>query len=82
MSIEESKTPINVQDNFFNNLRKENLLTFIFLLNGKRLAGKVKRFDKYSVILETKGKEVLIYKHSIASVATGSEQVEESNSNP
>lgn len=82
MSIEESKTPINVQDNFFNNLRKENLLTFIFLLNGKRLAGKVKRFDKYSVVLEIKGKEVLIYKHSIASVATGSEQVEESNSNP
>lgn len=82
MSIEESKIPINVQDNFFNNLRKENLLTFIFLLNGKRLAGKVKRFDKYSVVLEIKGKEVLIYKHSIASVTTGSEQVEENNSNP
>lgn len=82
MLTEESKTTINVQDNFFNNLRKENLLTFIFLSNGKRLAGKVKRFDKYSVVLEIKGKEVLIYKHSIASVATGSEQVEESNSNP
>lgn len=80
MSSEANKTSINVQDNFFNHLRKENLLTFIYLLNGRRLAGKVKRFDRYSVVLEIKGKEVLIYKHSIASVATGSEQIEESDS--
>ncbi len=80
MSSEGNKTSINVQDNFFNHLRKENLLTFIYLLNGRRLAGKVRRFDRYSVVLEIKGKEVLIYKHSIASVATGSEQIEESDS--
>lgn len=82
MTNESSKTQLNVQDNFFNHLRKENLLTFIYLMNGRRLAGKVKRFDKYSVVLEIKGREVLIYKHSIASVATGAEQIEESDTNP
>lgn len=79
MTNENTKTNVNVQDNFFNHLRKENLLTFIYLLNGRRLAGKVKRFDKYSVVLEIKGREVLIYKHSIASVTTGAEQFEESD---
>lgn len=79
MDNEGNKSSINVQDNFFNYLRKENILTFIYLLNGRRLAGKIKRFDKYSVVMEIKGREVLIYKHSIASVATASEQVEESD---
>lgn len=80
MSGEGNKTQLNVQDNFFNYLRKENLLTFVYLLTGRRLAGKVKRFDKYSIVLEIKGKEVLIYKHAIASVTTGAEQIEESDS--
>ncbi len=79
MDKEGNKNSLNVQDIFFNHLRKENILTFIYLLNGRRLAGRVKRFDKYSVVMEIKGREVLIYKHSIASVATGSEQIEESD---
>lgn len=82
MANDTNKTKTNVQDNFFNHLRKENCLAIIYLLSGRRLIGKIKRFDKYCIVIEIKGKEVMVYKHSIASVAVGSGQVEEEDSNP
>lgn len=74
---ETPKVQMNVQDGFFNHLRKENIFVFVYLVNGKRLAGKVRRFDRYCVVLDIKGKEVLIYKHAIASVTYGGETTEE-----
>ncbi len=77
MSTEAPKVQMNVQDGFFNQLRKENTLVFVYLVNGKRLTGRVRRFDRYCVVLDIKGKEVLIYKHAIASVTFGGESAEE-----
>ncbi|HPR64856.1 MAG TPA: RNA chaperone Hfq [Thermoanaerobaculia bacterium] len=65
------KSPMNVQDGFYNQLRKENTLIHIYLINGKRLTGKVRRFDRYAVVLGVRQKEILIYKHAIASVTLG-----------
>jgi host factor-I protein len=79
---ETPKPPMNVQDGFFNQLRKENIFVFVYLMNGKRLAGKVRRFDRYCVVLEIKGKEVLIYKHGIASVVHGGDPSEEYHPHP
>lgn len=65
------KSPMNVQDGFYNQLRKENTLVYIYLLNGKRLTGKIRRFDRYAVVLGVRSREILVYKHAIASVTLG-----------
>ena len=61
----------NVQDVFLNNVRKEKTVTTIFLLSGVKLTGRIKSFDKYSVVLESNNQEQLIFKHAISTVATG-----------
>ena len=64
-----NKPPINVQDGFFYQLRKENTLVDVVLLSERKRLGRIKRFDKYAVVLEVDGREEMIYKHAIASVS-------------
>ena len=61
----------NIQDVFLNNVRKDKALTTIYLMTGATLTGKIKSFDKYSVILESNNQDQLIFKHAISSVAAG-----------
>ncbi|PYV93432.1 MAG: RNA chaperone Hfq [Acidobacteria bacterium] len=61
----------NIQDVFLNNARREKTLTTIYLLSGVKLTGRIKSFDKYSVILESNNQEQLIFKHAISTVAAG-----------
>ncbi len=42
------------------------------LITGRQLLGRMRRFDRFAVVLETEGKEILIYKHAIATIATAS----------
>ena len=63
------KPPINVQDGFFYQLRKDNTPVEVTLLSEKKRVGRIRRFDKYAVVLEVEGREEMIYKHAIASVA-------------
>lgn len=65
-----TKPPINVQDGFFYAFRRDNTLVEVTLLAGAKRIGRIRRFDKYAVVLEVDGREELIYKHAIASVAT------------
>jgi len=60
-----NKPPINVQDGFFYQLRKENTLVDVVLLSERKRLGRIKRFDKYAVVLEVDGREEMIYKHAI-----------------
>ena len=64
-----ASSTINIQDPFFYQLRKEARSVHIYLVSGKRLTGTLRRFDRYSVILESHGQEQLVYKHAIASIA-------------
>jgi host factor-I protein len=64
-----SSGTINIQDPFFYQLRKESKTVHIYLVSGKRLTGIIRRFDRYSVIMENHGQEQLVYKHAIASIA-------------
>lgn len=64
-----TKPPINVQDGFFYQLRKENTLVDVVLLSERKLLGRIRRFDKYALVLEVAGREEMIYKHAIASVS-------------
>jgi host factor-I protein len=63
------KPPINVQDGFFYQLRKDNTLVDVVLLSEKKRVGRIRRFDKFAIVLDVDGREELIYKHAIASVA-------------
>ena len=59
---------INLQDVFLNQCRKERISVTIFLTNGFQFKGMVKGFDSYVVILESEGKQQLVYKHAISTI--------------
>ena len=63
------KSSQNIQDVFLNNARKERAVVTIFLMGGAKLTGKIKSFDKYSLVLESNHQEQLIFKHAISTVA-------------
>ena len=65
------KSSQNIQDSFLNNARKEKTTVTIYLLGGVRLNGRIKSFDKYSLILESNSQEHLVFKHAISTVVTG-----------
>jgi host factor-I protein len=56
----------NMQDVFLNSLRKNNTFVTVFLTNGFQLKGLIKSYDNYTVLLESDGKQQLIYKHAIS----------------
>lgn len=58
----------NIQDSFLNNARKEKSQITIYLMSGVKLTGRIRSFDKYSVVLETNNQEQLIFKHAISTV--------------
>lgn len=64
-----TKQQINLQDAFLNQVRKENVPVTIFLVNGFQLKGAVKGFDNFTVILEVEGKQQMVYKHAISTIA-------------
>src|ERR1700692_590488 len=56
----------NIQDPFLNTARKERHNITIYLVSGVKLTGRIRSFDKYSVVLETSNQEQLIFKHAIS----------------
>lgn len=67
----ESKPAQNIQDSFLNTARKERMNITIYLISGVKLTGRIRSFDKYSVVLETNNLEQLVFKHAISTVAMG-----------
>ena len=61
----------NIQDTFLNTARKDRSSITIYLMSGVKLSGRIRSFDKYSVVLETNNQEQLIFKHAISTVAVG-----------
>lgn len=59
---------INLQDAFLNQARKENISVTIYLINGFQLRGNVTGFDNFTVILDSNGKQQLVYKHAISTI--------------
>ena len=58
----------NLQDLFLNQVRKEKIVVTIYLANGFQYRGIVKGFDNFVVLIETEGKQALVYKHAISSI--------------
>lgn len=59
----------NVQDGFLNNLRKDRVNVTIYLMGGVKLTGKIRSFDKFSLVLESGNLEQLIFKHAISTIS-------------
>jgi host factor-I protein len=69
-----AKASINIQDGFlFQSLKAAKPIT-IQLLTGNQLEGQLKRFDRFALVLEIQGREVLVYKHGIVTVESASEE--------
>ena len=63
-----NKGPINLQDIFLNQARKEKILVTIFLTNGFQFKGTVRGFDNFVVVMYCEGKQQLVYKHAISTI--------------
>ena len=62
------KTTENYQDIFLNQARRERTMLTVFLMNGFQLKGIVTGFDSFTVVLDTDGKQQVIYKHAISTI--------------
>ena len=60
---------INFQDAILNEVRREKIPVTLFLMNGFQLRGTIIGFDNFVVILVTDGKQQMIYKHAISTLA-------------
>lgn len=66
--MDTKSTPQNIQDAFLNTVRREKDTVTIYLMNGAKLSGRIKSFDKFSVLLESGAQEQLIFKHAISTI--------------
>jgi host factor-I protein len=57
---------INIQDSFLNQIRKESIPVTVYLMNGFQIRGVVKGFDNFTIVIESEGKQQLIYKHAVS----------------
>ena len=63
------KSSQNLQDSFLNMARRDRIGITIYLMSGVKLTGRIRGFDKYSVIMESGQQQQLIFKHAISTVA-------------
>ncbi|HYW74544.1 MAG TPA: RNA chaperone Hfq [Pyrinomonadaceae bacterium] len=67
--MDSKQAPQNIQDGFLNLARREKTTVTIYLVNGAKLLGRIKSFDKFSLLLETGAQEQLIFKHAISTIS-------------
>jgi host factor-I protein len=67
--VDSKPAPQNIQDGFLNLARREKTTVTIYLVNGAKLLGRIKSFDKFSLIMETGAQEQLIFKHAISTIS-------------
>lgn len=56
----------SIQESFFSAALQKHEHVIVYLLSGLKITGKVRSYDKYSVVLEEKDQEQLVFKHSIS----------------
>jgi host factor-I protein len=66
---EAKQSPQNIQDAVLNTVRREKTNVIVYLLNGAKLTGRIRSFDKFSVLLESGLQDQLIFKHAISTVS-------------
>lgn len=59
---------MNLQEQLLNQLRKDKTMVTVFLTNGFQFKGFIKAFDNFVILVETDGKQQIIYKHAISTL--------------
>lgn len=60
----------NIQDSYLNTARRDKYkVTINFLHDGEQLHGRIKSFDKFAILLDINGKDIMIFKHAISTVS-------------
>lgn len=62
------KAPANIQDVFLNYVRREKLMVALRLMNGDEFDCRIKNFDRFAVIVDRGGNDLMVFKHAIASI--------------
>jgi host factor-I protein len=70
----------NVQDVFLNHARRERMTVTIYLVSGVKLIGKIKSFDKFSVLFDAGHQDMLLFKHAISTISVSKQSKSESRS--
>jgi host factor-I protein len=65
----EKSSPQNIQDAFLNTARREKQDVVFQLSDGNSISGRIKSFDKFSVLLDIDGNDILLFKHAITTVS-------------
>lgn len=63
-----NKTVNNLQDIFLNGARKNKIPVTVYLTNGFQIRGNVKGFDSFTVVLDSDGKQMMVYKHAVSTI--------------
>jgi host factor-I protein len=61
---------MNIQDGYLGRARKERAWLTVVLNSGKKMVGRIRSYDRYTLILEDRGSEQMIFKHAIATITT------------
>ena len=61
------KTP-NYQEQFLAAARREKCIVTVFLMNGFQMKGCIRGFDSFVVMLESEGRQQMIFKHAISTI--------------
>ncbi len=75
----EKQTAQNIQDGFLNTARRDKHDVKFQLMNGGTLLGKIKSFDKFSVLIDVDGQDFLLFKHAISTVSTEKKEINNNN---
>lgn len=59
---------VNIQDNFLNAARKDNVPITVHLVNGFQIKGNIRSFDQFTIIMDSMGKQQMIYKHAVSTI--------------
>ena len=59
---------VNLQDLFLLRAREDRLNVTVFLMNGFQMRGIITGYDPFVVVLDTDGKQQVIYKHAISTI--------------
>ncbi len=60
---------VNLQDTILKECRRDKVPVTLFLMNGFQLRGVITGFDSFVVVLVSDGKQQMIYKHAISTLA-------------
>ncbi|MBQ6890217.1 MAG: RNA chaperone Hfq [Oscillospiraceae bacterium] len=60
---------VNLQDAILKEVKRDKVPVTLFLMNGFQLRGIITGFDSFVVVLVTDGKQQMIYKHAISTLA-------------